>query len=85
MLSVVMAALFLLLVIGVGSTWAANGPEVAGTKSLSLAIMGPSRYIQGAVAGFSLGFEEIERRQLLPGYAIDWTYWDTQCNPFHGM
>ena len=81
----VMAAVFLLLVLGARSTWGANVPEMAGNKSLSVVVMGPSQYLQGAIAGVSLGFEEIERRQLLPGYTIDWTYRDTECNPFHGM
>ena len=79
------AAFLLLFIIGAKSTWGANVPEVPGNKSLSLVLMAPARYMGGSVAAYKVAFEEIENRQLLPGYSIDWTFWDTDCNPLHGM
>ena len=32
-----------------------------------------------------VGIEEVYKRQLLPGYEIDWTWRDTYCNPKRGM
>ena len=75
---------FWLLISVVGLTWGSNRPETTTNNSLSLAILAPARYLQGAVASFSVALEEVERRQLLPGYTIDWKYWDTDCNPFQG-
>ena len=75
-------ALFWLLHTGVGTTWGNNVPETARNQSLSLAILAASRYMQRDIASFSVALEEVERRQLLPGYIIDWKCWDTDCSPF---
>ena len=80
-----LCALFWLLLTGAGPTWGRNVPETTRNKSLSLAILAAARYMQGDVASFSVALEEVERRQLLPGYTIDWKYWDTDCSPFKGM
>ena len=81
----IMAAFILLFVTGAGSTWGANVPEVAGNKHLSVVIMAPSHYFPESMGAFNVAFEEIKNRQLLPGYTIDWTFRDTDCNPFQGM
>ena len=78
------STVFWLIIIGTGSTWGGHVPETAGNKSLSLAILAPALYMQRALASFSVALEEVERRQLLPGYTIDWKLWDTNCNPFQG-
>ena len=76
--------IFWLLLIGVGLTWGGNVPETPGNKSLTLAILAPARFMQRGLASFSVALEEVERRQLLPGYTIDWNFWDTNCNSFQG-
>ena len=73
-----------LLLTGVGSTWGRNVAEMAGNKSLSLAILAPVQYMQRSVASFSVAVEEVKRRQPLPGYSIYWKLLDTQCNAFKG-
>ena len=76
--------IFWLLLIGMGLTWGRNVPETSRNKSLTLAILAPAQYMQRALTSFSVALEEVERRQLLPGYTINWKYWDTNCNPFQG-
>ena len=76
--------IFWMLIIVVGSIWGGNVAETAANKSLRLAILAPARYIRRSLPSFSVALEEVERRQLLPGYTIDWKFWDTSCNPFHG-
>ena len=35
--------------------------------------------------GIILGIEEVHRRQILPGYDIEWIWRDSQCEPNRGM
>ena len=73
-----------LLLASIGSTLGRNVPETSKNQTLTLAILGPARVLQRSLASFSVALEEIKRRQLLPGYTIDWKFWDTNCNPFQG-
>ena len=82
--SVMAGIIFWLLLTGVGSIWGRNVAEMAGNKSLSLAILAPVQYMQRSIASFSVALEEVERRQLLPGYSIYWKLLDTDCNAFKG-
>ena len=36
-------------------------------------------------SGIVVGIEEVERRQLLPGFKIDWKWRDTYCQPRQGL
>ena len=76
--------IFWLLLTSVGSTWGRNVPETSRNKSLTLAILAPARTMQRSLASFSVALKEVERRQILPGYTIDWKFLDTDCNPFQG-
>ena len=44
-------------------------------------------WIVGQTVGSSiiLGIEEVQRRQLLPGYEIQWLMRDTFCEPMRGI
>ena len=82
--SIMVYIIFWLLLTSVGSTLGRNVPESPRNKSLTLAILAPARIMQRSVASFSVAVEEVERRQILPGYTINWKFWDTNCNPFQG-
>ena len=73
---------FTIIVILVSNVLAAN-------NSLKLAYLIPwSRgWKMGPYIGsaFLLGIESVKERQLLPGYEIEWTWSDTQCEPLRGI
>ena len=76
-----------LLVGTVSSAWTANVPGGTINGTLHLAFLGASKLIipGGGHAGFNVAIQTIKERQLLSGYSIDWHYWDSECNPNHGM
>ncbi len=66
-----------------------NVQGMAVNKTLTMALSIP--WIQGWPVGIRSGsaiivdIEEVERRQLLPGYHIDWIWRDSQCDPTIGI
>ncbi len=69
--------------------WGGNVQGMAVNKTLTVAYSIP--WVQGWPVGIRagsaiiVGIEEVERRQLLPGYHIDWIWRDSQCNSAIGI
>ena len=73
-----------MLVVTLGAARGGHIPGVALNDTLNLAFLGPTRILTGALPAFSVALKEVQRRQLLPGYDIQWQYRDSNCNPYSG-
>ena len=66
----------------------AHVPGIAVNDTLNLAFLAPWSHdwvlAPGAASGFSLALEEVNNRQILPGYTIEWKFRDTYCKPQQG-
>ena len=66
-----------------------NIPGVAVNNTLTLAYSIPWErgWVIGPLLGSAIipGIEEVHRRQLLPGYDIEWVWADSYCEPRRGM
>ncbi len=68
--------------------WTATIMGVAVNNTLTLGFSLPWEHGwtvgPGAGAGIIVGIEEVHRRQLLPGYDIEWVFRDDHCEPQRG-
>ena len=66
--------------------WPCEGhvPGRAVNDTLSLAFLGTARALPGALPAISVALKEVERRELLPGYNVEWRFLDSNCNPYTG-
>ena len=69
--------------------WGGNVQGEAVNKTLNVAFSIPwtQGWTVGSRAGAAIivGIEEIKRRQILPGYEIEWVWRDSLCNPMQGI
>lgn len=65
----------------------ATGNDMNGTLTLGVLIPWEQGWLVGPSVGsaFLLGLDEVRRRQLLPGYQINWLLRDDYCAPRRGM
>ncbi len=77
----------LLLFIGLASGGNIQGVAVNNTLTLGYLVYWDQGWRRGPViaSAIILAKQEIIRRQLLPGYQIEWVLRDDKCEPQHGM
>ena len=73
-----------LLVVALGSASGGHVPGTALNGTLNLAFLFPTMGSVGTMPGISVAVKEIQRRELLPSYTIEWQLWVSGCNPFTG-
>ena len=73
-----------LLVVALETASGGHIPGTAVNGTLNLAFLSAMGSMPGVVPGFSVALDEIQRRELLRDYTIEWQYWDTACNPYTG-
>ena len=82
-------AVLLWLCLRLDGTTAGNVQGVAVNNTLTIAYSIPwsHDWAVGPVMGSAIvvGLEEVRRRQLLPGFDIEWVWRDSYCKPLHGI
>ena len=73
-----------LLVVVLGSASGGHVPGTALNGTLNLAFLFPAMGSVGTMPGISVAVKEIQRRELLPSYTIEWQLWESGCNPYTG-
>ncbi len=64
-----------------------QGKALNGTLTLAYTLSWNQEWLVGQSIGSAIiiGIEEVYRRQILPGYDIDWVWRDSYCQPRQGM